>query len=316
MHEQTSNEFTANDMASARAEGFRDGVASLPVGVPDGAFAEVQAMRRAYSDSSAGRLDADVPSHGQTIAIQQMMESLADEDAEADAWEAICTYADQRAVIALNRALGALAAAPSAPAAEPVQQACPVCDGAGELHHPHAGDEYRCEACDGAGLVERVPSLPPAGVEEPIVVGVRISTDGFGSYIADSAMGIGSASPGDVREPLMTVAQCQRIVAALESRIEDAEAHAQIEAERADNAGRNASVFEDRMGDLQIENGKLRDQIAALSGGVRVPKLAGLQSVSHQLGIVALSFKNSEQTQEAVRYLRALLAQAEQGGGV
>lgn len=46
------------------------------------------------------------------------------------------------------------------------------------------------------------------------VVGIRISTDGFGSYIADSAMGIGAVMPGDVREPLMTVAQHQRILAA------------------------------------------------------------------------------------------------------
>lgn len=46
------------------------------------------------------------------------------------------------------------------------------------------------------------------------VVGIRISTDGFGSYIADSAMGIGAAMPGEVREPLMTVAQHQRILAA------------------------------------------------------------------------------------------------------
>ena len=46
------------------------------------------------------------------------------------------------------------------------------------------------------------------------VVGIRISTDGFGSYIADSAMGIGAVMPGAVREPLMTVAQHQRILAA------------------------------------------------------------------------------------------------------
>lgn len=46
------------------------------------------------------------------------------------------------------------------------------------------------------------------------VVGIRISTDGFGSYIADSAMGIGAAMPGEVHEPLMTVAQHQRILAA------------------------------------------------------------------------------------------------------
>jgi hypothetical protein len=60
----------------------------------------------------------------------------------------------------------------------------------------------------------QAPSLPAAGsagVEEPTVVGVRISSDGFGSYIADSAMGIGASQPGEVREPLMTVAQCLRM---------------------------------------------------------------------------------------------------------
>ena len=46
------------------------------------------------------------------------------------------------------------------------------------------------------------------------VVGMRIRTDGFGSYIADFAMGVPAAMPGEVREPLMTVAQHQRILAA------------------------------------------------------------------------------------------------------
>lgn len=55
----------------------------------------------------------------------------------------------------------------------------------------------------------------PAQQSEAVeVVGIRISTDGFGSYIADSAMGIGAVMPGEVRAPLMTVAQHQRILAA------------------------------------------------------------------------------------------------------
>ena len=57
-------------------------------------------------------------------------------------------------------------------------------------------------------------SPEPVQGEEVRVVGVRISTDGFGSYIADSAMGIGAAKPGEMREPLMTVAQHNRIMAA------------------------------------------------------------------------------------------------------
>lgn len=48
--------------------------------------------------------------------------------------------------------------------------------------------------------------------EEVEVVGWRISSEGFGSYLADSAL---HACPDDARERLMTVAQHQRIVAAL-----------------------------------------------------------------------------------------------------
>ena len=67
------------------------------------------------------------------------------------------------------------------------------------------------------GEVSDTPSED--GVEVPEVVGVRISSDGFGSYIADSAMGVGALYPGDVREPLMTVAQHSRIVAAKDAEI-------------------------------------------------------------------------------------------------
>lgn len=64
-------------------------------------------------------------------------------------------------------------------------------------------------------LITEAQSAPePVQGEALRVVGVRISTDGFGSYIADSAMGIGAAQPGEVREPLMTVAQHNRIMAA------------------------------------------------------------------------------------------------------
>jgi hypothetical protein len=63
-------------------------------------------------------------------------------------------------------------------------------------------------------LIEQAQSAEPVQGEAVEVVGVRISTDGFGSYIADSAMGIGAAQPGEVREPLMTVAQHQKIMAA------------------------------------------------------------------------------------------------------
>lgn len=65
-------------------------------------------------------------------------------------------------------------------------------------------------------LLNKRTQLASTGGEAVTVVGVRISTDGFGSYIADSAMGIGAAMPGELREPLMTVAQHNRIVAAMQ----------------------------------------------------------------------------------------------------
>jgi len=56
------------------------------------------------------------------------------------------------------------------------------------------------------------------------VVAVRFSSDGFGSYIADTAMGVPAGYPGDVREPLMTVAQHQRITAAMAAELEQVRA--------------------------------------------------------------------------------------------
>lgn len=48
------------------------------------------------------------------------------------------------------------------------------------------------------------------------------------------------------------------------STVEDMELALQDAEERAESAGRNASAFEDRMGDLQIENGRLQDRIRPL----------------------------------------------------
>lgn len=50
----------------------------------------------------------------------------------------------------------------------------------------------------------------------------------------------------------------------LKAENEDLAAHLADAEHRAENAGRNASAFEDRMGGLQVENGKLRDEIARL----------------------------------------------------
>lgn len=72
-------------------------------------------------------------------------------------------------------------------------------------------------------------------------------------------------------------------------------------------------MLADICGWLDIVNAELSAQQSAPER-VSVPQLAGLQSVNHQLGIVALSFKNSEQTQAAVKELRALLSGAREGG--
>lgn len=46
----------------------------------------------------------------------------------------------------------------------------------------------------------------------------------------------------------------------LKSTIEDLQVALSQETDRADNAGRNASAFEERMGNLQVRNGKLNDE--------------------------------------------------------
>lgn len=50
----------------------------------------------------------------------------------------------------------------------------------------------------------------------------------------------------------------------LRGTVEDLQAALLDAEQRAENAGRNASAFEERMGDLQVENGRLRDRLAEL----------------------------------------------------
>lgn len=62
---------------------------------------------------------------------------------------------------------------------------------------------------------------------------------------------------------------------------------------------------------------RMNAQLAARDAGeVLVPSLDGLCGVNHQLGMVALHSKSTEQTQAAVKELRAPLAQRERGGEV
>ncbi len=73
------------------------------------ALSELKSLRRAYCDSSTGRRDTSAPSHAETIAISELLIGL-DDKYEDDAREAIFAYADQRASVALDRAIDALAA--------------------------------------------------------------------------------------------------------------------------------------------------------------------------------------------------------------
>lgn len=78
----------------------------------------------------------------------------------------------------------------------------------------HRQDDYGVEAGLVGSLLTKAIAQPTQQGEAVEVVGMRIRTDGFGSYIADFAMGVPAAMPGEAREPLMTVAQHQRILAA------------------------------------------------------------------------------------------------------
>lgn len=75
----------------------------------------------------------------------------------------------------------------------------------------------------------------------------------------------------------------------LNGTIEDLELALQDAEDRAESTGRNASAFEDRMGDLQVENGKLRDSIIARSNKLNEAQeiIDQLRSDSQQAGPVS-----------------------------
>lgn len=75
----------------------------------------------------------------------------------------------------------------------------------------------------------------------------------------------GPAEFNDV--PLVPLAALSAVTAErdrLRGQVEDMGLALQDAEERAESAGRNASAFEDRMGDLQVENGRLQDRIRPL----------------------------------------------------
>jgi Lar family restriction alleviation protein len=112
---------------------------------------------------------------------------------------------------------------------------CPFCGGEAEMRlydceyfaqciecfNSTAADHQTKEAAASAWNRRAQLAAIQGGMGEAVeVVAVRFSSDGFGSYIADTAMGVPAGYPGDVREPLMTVAQHQRITAAMAAEVE------------------------------------------------------------------------------------------------
>lgn len=73
--------------------------AQAPIGST--VIGDIHALRRAYSNSSAGRIDSGAPSHAHSLALTTLFESLPIEDQD-DAMDAVEAYADMRAVSALR----------------------------------------------------------------------------------------------------------------------------------------------------------------------------------------------------------------------
>lgn len=65
--------------------------------------------------------------------------------------------------------------------------------------------------------------------------------------------------------------------------LEGCEAHLSYAEERADSAGRNASAFEDRMGNLQVENGRLRAELETLRQAAPMAVPEGLRERCKEL---------------------------------
>lgn len=191
--------------------------ASLPVGVPDGLIDELRnhaAARTGYTTDLIGRAADAIekilePTAGRWASYKEKYCGCKDASRlnrcrGLDNCELPCRHPDRNtAAPAAPTVKESLSVAPTVKAEQP----CPACDGAGELHHPHAADEYRCESCDGTGSVEEASSLPAAGsagapfgeVEIPDIVA---TFDGL--YLVP-------IKPLQAGEHLMAVAQCIRI---------------------------------------------------------------------------------------------------------
>lgn len=179
-------EYTAIDMATAAADGFRAGQrAAQSAGVPD-----VSVMARVLSDRSADACNIDRTDNWAMYG-QEYIE-------------------DVQAMLA------------SAPTVKAEQVQCLYCQGHGEVTRTsgqtaesYAEHNEECPECNGTGLA---PSLPAAGsaVEEVEVVGYRWKSSIHTAPDLTPYAPASTFAPGyDYVDPLMTVAQHQRIVAAL-----------------------------------------------------------------------------------------------------
>lgn len=145
----------------------------------------------------------------------------------------------------------------------------------------------------------RAPS--PAGVEGLEVVGVRVTSDGFGSYIADSAMGMPATFPGEAREPLCRLSSASSIIIGLREKIE----RLQFSLEVAKTDELSAAVYAETesikhsLWDTEKERDQQAQRIGELEGLLRscLPALSdgGCAALANRIDAALSAGKDSDQ---------------------
>lgn len=187
-------EYTAIDMATAAAEGFRDGQrAAQSAGVPDGyrwhlvPKEDTDAFNAACSAANDAYLGGVGPCGVFIAGYRAMLAAAPTVKAEQVKCD---TCHGQGEICVGQQTFGYMSMQPP----EPIMEVCPECGG------------------------EEAPSLPAAGsaVEEVEVVGYRWKSSIHTAPDLTPYAPASTFAPGyDYVDPLMTVAQHQRIVAAL-----------------------------------------------------------------------------------------------------
>lgn len=193
--------------------------ASLPVGVPEGAiYVEYrqcdQCQHGGINDAAAGLAAC----HDCDWTGREPVEDKCPGCQSEDCMAAACPKCGSRYVLVASEDI----AAPAAPAVKAEQVQCDTCHGQGEIcvgqqtfgYMSMQPPEPIMEVCPECGG-EEAPSLPAAGAagEEVEVVAFLMEPDLYEPYVS-----LSRDSRCDHLEPLMTVAQHERIVAALAHR--------------------------------------------------------------------------------------------------